>query len=269
MEQYPINIIVFSKDRALQLDLFLRSFNTFVKFTERCNIKILYTYSNERFKQGYEILIKDKPDNATFIKETNFKKDTIDLIDTNNPYTVFFVDDIIFKEPFEFYDQKMNLFISDRSIACLSLRLHKNLSYCYAEARNMKKPVFDTNNIFNWTKETGDYGYPMSQDGHIFRTNEIYGFHVSLDYHAPNTLEGKLHLQRKRMPPNMICYDKSIIINNPLNRVQFASINRCGNISADFLNDKYLDGYRIDMIPFVGFNNIAVHTEINPTFIKT
>jgi len=89
-----------------------------------------------------------------------------------------------------------------------------------------------------------------------------------LEYHAPNTLEGRLHTHRKKLPPLIICYDKSKIINNPINRVQFASINRCGNISADYLNDKFLEGYRIDIEPFVGLDNTAVHTEITPTFIK-
>jgi len=263
-----INIIVFSKDRALQLELFIRSFNTFVKNSLDYKISVLYTYSTPAFKIGYDWLIRDKPTNVNFIKEENFKQDTISLIDTNKPYTVFFVDDIIFKEPFAFYDDKMNIFINNQSISCLSLRLHPHLVYCYAESRNMKRPVFDKNNIFNWTKETGDYGYPMSQDGHIFRTHQIRQFHIDLEYHAPNTLEGKLHLQRKKMPPLMICYDKAKIINNPMNRVQFASINRCGNISAESLNNKFLDGYLINLKPFVGFDNVAVHTEITPEFIK-
>jgi hypothetical protein len=264
----PINIIVFSKDRALQLELFLRSFRRFVKGYYNYVISILYTYSNDKFKEGYDILLESAYPCERFVKETNFKQDTIDLIDYQKPYTVFFVDDIIFKEPFEFFDEKMRIFINNKDIACLSLRLHKNLDYCYAEARSMAKPVFDKDNVFNWTRETGDYGYPMSQDGHIFRTEEIYGFHVNLEYHAPNTLEGRLHLQRRKMPPLMICYDKSKIINNPLNRVQFASENRCGNISAEFLNDKFLKGYVIDLEPFVGFDNIAVHTEITPNLIK-
>lgn len=263
-----INIIVFSKDRALQLELFLRSFNTFVKNPLDYKVSVLYTYSTPSFKLGYDWLIREKSANVNFVKEENFKKDTIYLIDPSKLYTVFFVDDIVFKEPFEFYDDKMNMFINNQSIACLSLRLHPYLVYCYAESRNMKQPTFDRNNIFNWTKETGDYGYPMSQDGHIFRTHQIQQMHEYLEYHAPNTLEGKLHLQRKKMPPLMICYDKSKIINNPINRVQFASINRCGNISAESLNDKFLDGYLIDLKPFIGFDNVAVHTEITPEFIK-
>jgi hypothetical protein len=267
-EPFSINIIIFSKDRALQLELFLRSFMRFVKDADKCFLKILYTHSDDKFKRGYDILISEAPSNVVFIKEQNFKQDTINLINTTNPYTVFFVDDIVFKEPFEFFDEKMMLFILNPSIACLSLRLNTHLNYCYAEARAMNKPVFIKDNVYNWTKETGDYGYPMSQDGHIFRTEQIYQLHVDLEYHAPNTLEGKLHLHRKKLPPLMICYDKSKIINNPMNRVQFASINRCGNISAEYLNDKFLDGYRIDLEPFVGLDNTAVHTEIAPNFIK-
>ena len=49
-----INIIVFSKDRGLQLELFLRSFNTFVKDAEEYPISVLYTHSTEQFKKGYD-----------------------------------------------------------------------------------------------------------------------------------------------------------------------------------------------------------------------
>jgi hypothetical protein len=268
MDTYPINIIVFSKDRALQLELFLRSFRRFVNSPSKCEISILYTYSDDGFKEGYNILMKEQPANVVFYKESNFKQDTIKLIDTEKYYTVFFVDDIVFKEPFNFYDEQMDIFNNNMDIACRSLRLHPHLTYCYAESRDMRQPIFGENNIFNWTRETGDYGYPMSQDGHIFRTHQIYWMHVDLDYHAPNTLEGKLHLQRRKMPPKMICYEKSKIINNPMNRVQFASINRCGNISAEYLNNRFLDGYIIDIEPFVGFDNTAVHTEITPEFVK-
>ena len=264
-----INIIVFSKDRAIQLELFLRSFNRFVANADNFPISILYTHSTDKFKDGYDILMRDKRPYENFIKETDFKQDTISLIKKDVPYTVFFVDDIIFKEPFDFYDNQMDLFVSNKSIACRSLRLHPHLTYCYAESRDMKQPIFGKDNVFNWTKETGDYGYPMSQDGHIFRTEHISKLHEELEYHAPNTLEGRLHTRRKILPPLMVCYDKSKIINNPINRVQFASINRCGDISAESLNDKFLEGYVIDIEPFVGFDNITVHTEITPKFIKT
>jgi hypothetical protein len=263
-----INIVVFSKDRPMQLDLFLRSFSRFVIDLYKYSIKVLYTYSNNEFKKGYDILIENKLSNVVFIKETNFKQNLIKLIDINNIYTVFFVDDIVFKEPFAFFNNEMNLFGSNPAIACLSLRLHPHLTYCYAEGRSIRQPQFNKHNIFDWLKGEGDYGYPMSVDGHIFKTEQIYAFIVGLDYDTPNSFEGKLHKNRKKMPQLMICYEKSKIINNPINRVQSVSLNRHGNISAETLNDKFLDGYIIDLTPFIGMNNIAVHTEVTPIFIK-
>lgn len=263
-----VNIIVFSKDRAIQLELFLRSFNRFVKDASLYRVDVLFTYSTLDFKAGYDKLKAVAPPNVVFHKEINFQDDVVWLINKSYPYTVFFVDDIIFKEPFEFFDQKMSFLDVDKDIACVSLRLNPHLTYCYAENRPMRRPVFDENLIFNWTKEMGDYGYPMSQDGHIFRTSDIYQMHADLSYTGPNMLEGKLHHQRGKMGHKMICYEKSKIVNNPINRVQYASQNRCGNISAESLNEKYLAGYVIDLEPFVGFDNTAVHTEITPSFVK-
>jgi hypothetical protein len=264
----PINIIVFSKDRALQLELFLRSFNRCVKDADLYTVDILYTYSTKRFKEGYDKLFTMATPNMWFTKEENFKGDLVNLISPDFPYTVFFVDDIVFKEPFDFLDDRVTILRSSPDIACCSLRLHPYLTYCYALNKPMRQPTFLGNNVFNWTHEEGDYGYPMSQDGHIFRTAEILPFHKELDYKMPNELEGKLVNKRRYIGHNMICFDKAKIINNPINRVQDVAVNRCGNVSAEYLNDKFLEGYQIDLEPFLGLDNIAVHTEIEPTFIK-
>jgi hypothetical protein len=264
----PMNIIVFSKDRAMQLDLFLRSFNKFVSFAGNYNIKVLYTHSNDNFRAGYEKLISTTPPNVTFIKETNFKQDVIQLIDTNNPYMIFFVDDNIFKEYFDFYDKQMDIFEWDERIACRSLRLHKHLSYCYSMQKPMRQPKFLDNNIFNWTEMGEDYGYPMSVDGHIFRTKDVYDFFVDMDYSSPNTLEGQLVHQRNKMGRNMICYDKSPIMNNPMNRVQDVCKNVCGVITAESLNEKFLENLIIDLSTFEGLENTACHQEVTPNFIQ-
>ena len=60
----------------------------------------------------------------------------------------------------------------------------------------------------------------------------------------------------------MICYQKSIIINNPCNIVQNNNPNKHGNENIDELNDKYLDDYIIDMKDFDNINNISCHQEI-------
>ena len=111
----------------------------------------------------------------------------------------------------------------------------------------------------------GDYGYPLSLDGHIFRSGEIYAFVKNCTYHNPNTMEGAWQHQftdRTRM----VCYDKSIVVNNPVNRVQTVNGNVHGNVTAEFLNEQYLSGKIISLTPFDGIENVSCHQEIEIIF---
>jgi len=264
-----INYIVFSRDRACQLELFIRSMKFYFKEFNDYKINILYTYSDNRFKEGYDKLLKLHDDkNINYIKETHdFKKHVLLLLDTNNLYTVFFVDDIVFKNPFTLNCKQFKLFTMDDNILTLSLRLHPYLTYCYSARVEMRSPHFDSNFSFKWQGETGDYNYPMSLDGHFFRTREIAAITKVLSFKNPNSYESLLAgypLNR----PKMICFEESIIVNNPINKVQNFNNNVHGNISAFYLNDKFLEGYIIDLENFKGFKNISCHQEIEIKFIK-
>lgn len=257
----PINIIVFSKDRAMQLELFLRSFTQFVSNVGDYQVKVLYTYSNDNYKRGYDKLIEHKLPNVEWVKETNFKNDLLGLINFNNQHTVFFVDDNIFKTSFDFYDNQMTILNDTWDIACRSLRLHRDLKYCYPKRQPMRQPAYGNNNIFTWVGADGDYGYPMSLDGHIFRTEDIAPYLKDGDYSNPNLLESIMAgnpIKRQKM----ICYNQSVIMNNPINKVQTLNNNIHGNITAELLNNKWLNGERIKLDTFVGFNNISCHQEI-------
>jgi hypothetical protein len=259
-----LNIIVFSRDRACQLELFLRSMKFYFKEFNDYKINILYTYSNDKFKEGYEKLFKIHNDkNINYIKEVkNFKDHVLLLLDLSNPYTIFFVDDIVFKNEFSITSKQFKLFTLNDEILTLSLRLHPYLTYCYPANIRMKSPNFDSNFLFKWYGEPfGDYGYPMSLDGHFFRTLEIQMLSKMLNYNNPNSYESVLAgspLNR----PKMICFEESIIVNNPMNKVQKFNNNVHGKITADYLNENFLDDYVIDLENFKGLKNISCHQEI-------
>lgn len=264
-----LNIIIFSKDRACQLELLLRSMKFYFKEFSESKINVLYTYSNDKFKEGYEKLFKIHNDeNIKYIKEVKkFKEHVLLLLDLNNPYTVFFVDDIVFKNEFTINCKQFKLFAMNDEILCLSLRLHPYLTYCYSARIRMNKPNFDSNLIFKWIGQSGDYGYPMSLDGHFFRTLEFSALSKVLDYYNPNSYESMLAgypLNRLKM----ICFEESIIVNNPINKVQNFNNNVHGNITADYLNDVFLNGYIIDLENFKGFKNISCHQEIEIILMK-
>lgn len=263
-----MNIIIFSKDRACQLELTIRSMKwAFAEFSINL-IKILYTYSSDDFKKGYEKVMELHSDkNIVWCKETSFKTDLLTLFDKAEKHTVFFVDDDVFKEPFSLQDKKFKIFDSHGDILCLSLRLHTKLTYCYTLAINQKPPLFNRDNVFLWYRQNGDYGYPMSLDGHIFRTKEIISHLLYLPYNNPNSLEAML-ATRPLLNPKMICYNNSVILNNPINIVQNYNDNIHGNITAEQLNEKFLSKSVIDLKPFIGFENISCHQEVCVNFIE-
>ena len=269
--QKPINIVVFSKDRAMQLELFLRSFNNYVKDADRYLIKVIYTHSSDEFMQGYAKLFPMPWNNVLFYPERGFKQGVLDRVDGNNPYTVFFTDDDVFKISFDFYDNQMDVFDWDGSIACRSLRLHRTLEFCYSTNKPMRQPSFMNNNVFDWTKAEEDFGYPMSVDGHIFRTAEILPLIEQIEFSNPNTFEGNLVHKRHRLGDYMVCYDNSPIFNLPINRVQTVNNNLFGGThpyTAEELNKKFLEGYVIDMSSFGGLVNKSAHQELPLNFIK-
>ena len=262
-----INIIVFSKNRAAQLELFIRSFKKYVANADNYTIKVIYLCTDDQYEKGYRKLFEMKYSNVEYIRESNFKQNVIETIDKNKKYTVFFVDDNIFKNPFDFFDEQMEIFNNDKEILCRSLRLHKNISICYPEGkRPINQPVFSDNNTFYWMGEQGDYGYPMSLDGHIFRTEQIYPYVVNLHYTNPNTMEG-MWASRPMRQPKMICYDKSIIVNNPCNKVQTVNGNIHGNVNTIDLNNNFLEGKIISMKNIDGIENISCHQEIEIIYI--
>ena len=264
-----INIIVFSKNRGSQLELFIRSMKFYFKEFDEYTLNVLYTYSTDNFKKGYEKVFNIHNDkNINYVKETlPFKYHILLLLNADNPHTIFFVDDIVFKNEFTMKCKQFKLFSMNDDILALSFRLHPKLTYCYSARIRQRIPKFNSNLIFKWHGEQGDYNYPMSLDGHFFRTNEIIALSKALAYNNPNSYEAIL----ARYPLNrlkMICFEDSIIVNNPINKVQNYNNNVHGNVTAEYLNDKFLDGYIIDFEDFKGVKNFACHQEIEINFIK-
>src|SRR4030043_153875 len=138
-----VNIVVFSKDRGCQLDLFLNSFKKFFVGVNINDVHVLYTFSNEPFGAGYVKTISYHPDaHYVFENKGKFKEDLLKNIYLKNDFTMFFVDDIIFKDEFNLMCTEVCEFIKNPSIMCLSLRLHPGISYCYTMNIPMVAPEF-------------------------------------------------------------------------------------------------------------------------------
>jgi len=238
----------------------------FFKEFDSHQIKILYKTSNQDFERGYYRFKELHNDNnLIFQKEKDiplsFKESLLHLFNSSFRHTIFFVDDNVFKEPFSVEDDEFKYFSSHEDVATLSLRLHPRLTYCYPARINMTPPNFGEYNTFLWLGQSGDYGYPMSLDGHVFRSSDIYYYIIAGNYNGPNPLEAQMAVNPIPFK-KMMCYDKSIILNNPLNKVQNYNNNIHGNVTAEFLNKEFLSGKIIDLSTFEGIDNKSCHQEI-------
>jgi hypothetical protein len=265
-----INVVIFSKDRAAQLELLLRSFKQFFREWSSLNVSVVYKASTFDFEKGYDLCINNHPE-FTYVNEDlqSFKDATLASVKHENPFTFFLVDDIVFKEPISMLDPEFEHFSQSADSICLSLRLHAGINYCYPIAQYVPPPmeITEGKNEWSWLGEQGDWGYPLSVDGHVFSTEMIRLFIDQLPYTNPNTFESYMAFNAQDLAPHfpkMICYKKnSRILNIPANRVQDTFANRVGNlITAEDLNKKFLQGNRIKLEPFVGYVNNSAHIEL-------
>jgi hypothetical protein len=266
-----INAIAFSKDRACQLELLLYTIKKNAPGV--FNVNVIYTFSNEEFKKGYDV-VKEKYPEFNFVQQTdNFKDDTLKLLNSSYEFTTFFTDDDIIYKPIKSSEEIENLIKSDEDVFCFSLRLGENVTYCYTmNCENILKnqEVIEEKFIkWNWAVHYVDFGYPLSVDGHIFRTKEILKLVRNTPFHSPNTLEGNLQTFDNFPREKMVAYKTNVLVNTPNNIVNNTHPNLNGQkfaMSAKALNDKLLSGETLEFEAMDFSNIVGCHQELEFKF---
>lgn len=276
MNATQTNIIIFSRDRACQLHACLESLKHHFKSEKEPTVTVIYKASNADFEVGYNKLQKSFPGNDNFLweKETNFKQQTIKATKgfpwAKPQFTVFLVDDIIFVNDFSVTDEQFTLIKNNAMMVGVSLRLHNNVTHCYAINLPQKVPKFVKKFVWAWDKCGGDWGYPMSIDGNVYNTDFISTFVETLNYNNPNTLEAAFDFIKTdyRIPSYLCCYPEAPrLINVPANRVQNTHQNRFDNgYTAEELNKIYLGGETIDVDAYQNIKPDTVHVPIELKF---
>jgi hypothetical protein len=243
--------IIFSKDRAMQLYLLIESIQLNIKGLSE--LYIIYNISNEENRISYQIL-KDlckEIDYIKFIKEDNFRDTLIKLLNKiEYDKLMFLVDDNVIIQRINlssFNDVYLNNMI-------VSLRLGINIEYSYTTDEKIKRPDFSQtyfiNNFieFSWTKGTGEWADPCSLDGNIYETSLIQAITSLISFKAPNSYESELkNFDTIFFASNALCMPIPILKNIAVNRVQNEFKNRSGEISHEYLNEKWRNGFKIDL----------------------
>lgn len=272
-----IKIIIFSFDRALQLEALLASVRKYWNKTEY-NLSVIYNTSHESFEQGYQIL-KNQYSEYNFIKETenkyaypwqtyfslfnvkkllryphtrkqktNFRE--LVIKETNSAsceYVMFLTDDSVFIKDVFLSNEDLSFIDNNPFQNQLSLRLGKNITEKPADISCRRGKIeWD----FHLYRQARSWGYNFSVDAHIYSKKLITGLVGKIIFNNPTTLEGHLnnYVQIHNLANHGRTFEEPFILSFPINMVQNIAHNESLHISTEQLNKMFIEGKRLEYI---------------------
>lgn len=218
-----ISSIVFSRDKAAQLKLFLDSVQQNAR--DVFDLTVIIDYTEPEYNEGYNKVVTDYAyGDVNFVyAEENFKNQVLDIMKDSGEYFTFFLDDDIIYNKIELADI-VNTIDSDDDLVCFSLRLGENTTKCYTlGADNVMHDIIKEGNImkWDWSLHYLDFGYPFAMDGHIFRKSDILKLVKKSTFSCVEELEMALFDFAEMFPRNkMASYTQSALVGVPVGRVQ-------------------------------------------------
>jgi hypothetical protein len=272
------DLLIFSKDRACQLECLLHSISdNFKDIIPTANI--LYKSSSELYKTGYDILQKQYP-MFKWIPETSFLQDVRKILnDFKNETCMFFSDDeIVINDCSDVYSFVPALTKNKDKFHCLSLRMHPKIDFTYTwklpspSPKLIKLKVKDSEklltNLFAWEWKKIDtrldWGFPSCVNSHIYLTEMYRQYINTLEFKSLNNLEILYHFQREKFKDLVMCFDKAktVSVANNITQEGFSYTGNNKEFSVEVLNQKFLDNWRIDVKKFYGIEkNMATFDE--------
>ena len=259
-----LSIIIFSKNRAMQLCSLIDSIKLnfeigLIDITAICN----YDPDHEESLADLTMI----HDDVSFVKEENFKNENIELLKSAKNFCMYLVDDIIITNKVDVRDI-ISIMSQNPRILNFSLRLGLNLRSCYTLRKNQAIPdgsVFGGKYfVWKWREGDCDWCYPMSVDGHIFRSEVVKQIATLGQYNNPNSFESMMHdlIKASKCPDLSACYIESRLINIPVNKVQDYNNNHCGDVGVEELLSLWESGKKIEITKYYQRVHRAAHEEL-------
>jgi hypothetical protein len=247
-----VDVIIFSKDRAMQLEALLYSMKKYIKNTG--TVYVIVKRTNNSFLQGYFKFYNNQSKKTVKIYDEDlfggFKKTLITVLSIIETKKILLLcDDIIFTDEVD-----LNVYNPWLSWNSINLCLGTNITFCNATQKEQKVPEY---NIYKdlirwkWKKAEGDFAYPNSIGASIFKTWWIKILAKILPYDCPNWLEGKMNNKWVKLfiSKRTVSYYESKACCLLLNQVQTVYDFQKGlpENSPEKLNELFLNGKVIDI----------------------
>lgn len=306
--------IVFSRNRALQLEALLRSLKEHDPQAEdHLETVVLHRYDPGPHQNSLEELIEevggvkhksahekldsdvsgvkfvaedppapdrpwgwDSEHGPGWIYHSPFANQVIDLI-RQNPrfqYVMFMVDDMVVKGPTPWLHVQ-ELLHNNPKVLNVQLRLGTAMTECYPLSRSQKVPElrdFQIWKLWKWWGADGDWGYPLSVDGAVFRKWDIFNLLQGTEFSNPNSLEANIQRHIPHFHDTVCaCLEVSRVFNIPANRVQDDYKNRHMDqpvTDSEYFLGMWNRGLRIDLEPLREIQNNDAHFEVDLNFIQ-
>ena len=274
-----LQIIIFSFNRAMQLDTLLTSFCKHWK-SPSYQVDVIYNTSDKYFQKGYQRLMEKfgKSETILFHKESkgctpykiseiignlrnakrffvnprirnpksNFRQMLIELMEQSKAKEVMFMtDDAMYINDVDVTESMIEWLESSSRHRQISLRLGAGMNNQPSNVRVgadglMKWKMSDVNHMTNW-------GYRFSVDAHIYDKQLILEYYKKCIFINPNTLEGYIEnmLYKQGLVNETISFSKPMLLSFPINMVQNESDNEHLGVDCEKLNRMYLDRYEL------------------------
>lgn len=216
-------LLVFSKDRALQVDALLRSLSE--RTTGVPRVALLWRASHERHAAAYRQVIeraRERGLSLEAVEERSFRADLLRVLAARGEgRVVFLVDDLLFRRRVHWAE----LAEVDPLKSVFSLRLGRGVTYCQPQQREQRTPPWlppPRAGWLRWRWEDGelDWRFATALDGTVFDRREVLQVLERIPFKAPNSLEWALGQYARHFRRDGLCYELPRLVNLPLNGVQ-------------------------------------------------
>ncbi|MBN8610219.1 MAG: hypothetical protein J0L92_06530 [Deltaproteobacteria bacterium] len=281
-----MRVVVFSKDRACQLELLLRSLHEQCRQSERLRIAVLYKASDARFAAGYEEVRRRFPAVDLVPQTSSPIKEQIGAL-VAQPLCelfTFFTDDIVVIRPIDLFDAPFETLRERADVTSIALRLDRSIDHCQPLGIDTPPPTLDVDSTWRYRRPStrpgrllarlrgtlplGDWAGSMFIDGYVFRHPELVDYFRRLPDFSHVTQIEQVMLENPLRGDRVVCCAKARIVNLVLNRVDTRSVYPHAGGSPAELNERFLDGGRLDYTHLRTVPRRSCHVDVPPRWMK-